>query len=125
MCASSVECASVQLSLESSVLASLCYYSGLSFPSPYVQMLTKMSSQAQDLEYIRLDVIIHSFIMEIYIAPLQGYYLEVLPTLAWLQRTVFMLKIECVRKKPGEQSLCQRKSTQRGQPLRMHGMPGL
>ena len=31
---------------------------------------------------------IHSFIMEIYIAPLQGYYSEALPTLARLKRRV-------------------------------------
>ena len=32
--------------------------------------------------------LIHSFIMEIYIAPLQGYYSEALPTLARLKRRV-------------------------------------
>src|SRR6218665_4160929 len=35
---------------------------------------------------------IHSFITEIYIAPLQGYYSEVLPTLARLKRRVFRLE---------------------------------
>ena len=33
----------------------------------------------------------HSFIMWIYIAPLQGYYSEMLPTLAWLKRAVLWL----------------------------------
>jgi len=35
-------------------------------------------------------LIIHSFIMEICIAPLQGYYSEALPTLAWLKRRVLV-----------------------------------
>ena len=44
---------------------------------------------------------IHSFITEIYIAPLQGYYSEALPTLARLKRS-FEARVECVRKNPGE-----------------------
>src|SRR6218665_481157 len=36
---------------------------------------------------------IHSFITEIYIAPLQGHYSEALPTLARLKRRV--LRLEC------------------------------
>src|SRR6218665_1075363 len=35
---------------------------------------------------------IHSFITEIYIAPLQGYYSEALPTLARLRRRVLRLE---------------------------------
>src|SRR6218665_1274708 len=35
---------------------------------------------------------IHSFITEIYIAPLQGYYSEALPTLARLKRRVLRLE---------------------------------
>ena len=35
---------------------------------------------------------IHSFITEIYIAPLQGYYSEALPTLARLKRSVLRLE---------------------------------
>jgi len=31
----------------------------------------------------------HSFIADIYIAPLEGYYSEALPTIARLKRTVF------------------------------------
>src|SRR6218665_3218693 len=55
--------------------------------------------------------IFHSFITEIYIAPLQGYYSEALPTLARLKRRVltFETRVECVRKNPGKRSLRQRK----------------
>jgi len=35
---------------------------------------------------------IHSFITEIYIAPIQGYYSEALPTLARLKRRVLRLE---------------------------------
>jgi len=35
---------------------------------------------------------IHSFVTWIYIAPLQGYYSEALPTLAWLKTAV--LRVE-------------------------------
>src|SRR6218665_368643 len=53
---------------------------------------------------------IHSFITEIYIAPLQGYYSEALPTLARLKRRVLRVdqkgrvegRVECVRKNPGD-----------------------
>ena len=38
------------------------------------------------------DSFIHSFITEIYIAPLQGYYSEALPTLAWPKRRVLRLE---------------------------------
>ena len=38
-----------------------------------------------------LDMI-HSFITEIYIAPLQGYYSEALPTLVRLKRRVLRLE---------------------------------
>ena len=48
---------------------------------------------------------IHSFITEIYIAPLQGYYSEVLPT----KKKSFEARVECVRKNPGEQLLRQSK----------------
>ena len=34
----------------------------------------------------------HSFITEIYIAPLQGYYSEAFPTLARLKRTILRLE---------------------------------
>ena len=37
-------------------------------------------------------LLIHSFITEIYIAPLQGYYSEALPTLARLKRRVLRLE---------------------------------
>ena len=40
----------------------------------------------------RTLVYIHSFITEIYIAPLQGYYSEALPTLARLKRRVLRLE---------------------------------
>src|SRR6218665_555316 len=73
---------------------------------------------------LHLLAIHYSFITEIYIAPLQGYYSEALPTLAWLKRS-FEAIVKCVRKNPGEQSLHQRKPIpHRGQPPRMHG-PGL
>jgi len=53
------------------------------------------------------DNLIRSFVTEIYIAPLRGYYSEALPTLARLKKTVFRLVVECVGKNPGDQSLCQ------------------
>jgi len=43
-------------------------------------------------EQVRTDKFILSFIMEIYVAPLQGYYSEALLTLAWLKRIVFRLE---------------------------------
>src|SRR6218665_4074918 len=39
-----------------------------------------------------MDKFIHSFITWIYIAPLQGYYSEALPTLGWLKRAVLRLE---------------------------------
>ena len=66
---------------------------------------------------------IHSFITEIYIAPLQGYYSEALPTLARLKRRV--LSKMCQKESWGAISATKEAhSTQRGQPPRMHG-PGL
>ena len=53
--------------------------------------------------------LIHSSITEIYIAPLQGYYSEALPTIARLKNKSFEARVKCVRKNPGEQSLRQRK----------------
>src|SRR6218665_2430380 len=60
-------------------------------------------NQCENLEFI------HSlFITEIYIAPLQDYYSEALPTPARLKRS-FEAIVKCVRKNPEEQSLRQRK----------------
>jgi len=47
----------------------------------------------QIIPKFNLDLCFHSsFITEIYIAPLQGYYSEALPTLAWLKRRVLRLE---------------------------------
>jgi len=42
----------------------------------------------------------YTFITEIYIAPLQGYYSEVLLTLAWLKRTVLWMHDDLVTLHP-------------------------
>src|SRR6218665_1667918 len=43
------------------------------------------------LAYVYAFIFIHSFITDIYIAPLQGYYSEALPTLARLKRRVLRI----------------------------------
>ena len=40
----------------------------------------------------QMSLTVYSFIMEIYTAPLQGYYSEALPTLARLKRRVLRLE---------------------------------
>src|SRR6218665_1071705 len=52
---------------------------------------------------------IHSFITEIYIAPLQGYYSEALPTLARLKRRVLRLESNVSERILGN-NLCDRGS---------------
>src|SRR6218665_1741899 len=52
---------------------------------------------------------IHSFITEIYIAPLQGYYSEALPTLARLKRRVLRLELNVLERILGS-NLCDRVS---------------
>ena len=70
------------------------------------------------------DIYTHSFITEIYIAPLQGYYSEALATLARLKRKSFGAGVKCVRKNPGAAIIAPKEahSTQMGQPPRMHGL---
>ena len=60
---------------------------------------------------------IHTFIMEIYIAPLQGYCSEAFPTLAQLKRIVFMLEQNMLEKTLGSNRCAnEAHSIQRGQP---------
>jgi len=53
--------------------------------------LLKCSDILDVVVVLALSVGIHSFITEIYIAPLQGYYSEALPTLARLKRRVLTM----------------------------------
>src|SRR6218665_4008089 len=74
----------------------------------YVGYISIVAVVAYNGIIYRLSPFIHSFITEIYIAPLQGYYSEALPTLTAKKKS-FETRVECVRKNPGEQSLRQRK----------------
>src|SRR6218665_2842811 len=67
------------------------------------------ASEVVNFHLVSKSLVIHSFITEPYIAPLQGYYSETLPTLARLKEKSFEAKVEYVRKNPGEKSLRQRK----------------
>src|SRR6218665_696613 len=64
----------------------------------------------------------HSFVTLMYVAPLQGYYSEALPTHSTAKRSSFKARTECVRVNPGEAIAVQKEahSKQRGQPPRMH-----
>src|SRR6218665_2898838 len=70
----------------------------------YVGYISIVAVVAYNGIIYRLSPFIHSFITEIYIAPLQGYYSEALPTLTAKKKS-FETRVECVRKNPGEQSL--------------------
>src|SRR6218665_658273 len=66
---------------------------------PYFSKLIEKLTHYQVYKYVtRMKIhepshsFIHSFIMEIYIAPLQDYYSEALPTLARLKRRVLRLE---------------------------------
>src|SRR6218665_2676401 len=59
-------------------------------------------------------ILIHSFITDIYIAPLRGYYLEVLPISTRQKKNSFQAREGCVRMNSGEQSLHQWKSIPHG-----------
>ena len=60
-----------------------------------------------NISFVYYPLFIHSFITEIYIAPLQGYYSEAIPTPCTAKEKSFEAKVKCVRKNPGEQSLRQ------------------
>jgi len=62
----------------------------------------------------------HSFITEIYVAPLQGYCLEVLPALALLKEQ-YKTRRGCVRMNLGITTSLEACSIRMGQPKRRHG----
>ena len=58
----------------------------------YVCMYVRVHVCMYVCMYACMYVFIHSHITEIYIAPLQSYYSEALPTIARLKRRVFRLE---------------------------------